>query len=77
MSFLWSLFTLRPKHRHYALLDKSGICQAFRHCATPPIGHGWVEINEARLTWLQQPLPASARVSARGTPPRHRQFLAT
>jgi len=77
MSFLWSLFTVRSKHRHYALLDKSGICQAFRHCATPPIGQGWVEINEVRLTWLHQPLPASARANVRATSPRQRRFLAT
>lgn len=75
MDFLWSLFSLRPQHRHYALLDKSGLCQAFRHCATPPIGFGWVEINEARLTWLHQPLPDSARFSPHAAHPGDRHLL--
>jgi hypothetical protein len=28
------------------------------------MGDGWVEIEEIRLNWLHQPLPASARVIA-------------
>lgn len=76
MSALWSMLVLRPKRRHYALLDKSGLCQAFLHCATPPIGTGWVEINEVRLIWLQQPLPDSARVTLPDTPSRNHNSLA-
>ncbi|MFJ3486401.1 hypothetical protein ACIPL1_23810 [Pseudomonas sp. NPDC090202] len=63
MDFLWSLFSLRRRHRHYARLDQHGVCLAFKHCATPPQGHDWVEISEPHLSWLHRPLPASARIS--------------
>jgi len=63
MDLLWSLFSLRRRYRHYARLDKHGICLAFRHCATAPVGQDWVEINEPKLTWLHQPLPSSARLA--------------
>lgn len=63
MKFFRSLFSLRSTYRHYALLDNAGICLAFWHSATPPAGTGWVEINEVRLHWLQQPLPDTARAS--------------
>lgn len=65
MDLLWSLFSLRRRHRHYARLDNQGVCLAFKHCATPPAGQDWVEITEARLAWLHRPLPASARVPQR------------
>jgi hypothetical protein len=65
MDFLWSLFSLRRRHRHYARLDQQGICLAFKHCAETPCGQGWVEVHEAKLCWLQRPLPASARVTPR------------
>ena len=63
MDFLWSLFSLRRRHRHYARLDTSGICLSFKHCATAPQGREWVEIHEPKLSWLHHPLPANARVS--------------
>lgn len=65
MDFLWSLFSLRRRHRHYARLDAHGICLSFKHCAETPCGQGWVEVKEANLCWLQRPLPASARVTSR------------
>lgn len=76
MRFLISLFTPRPQHRCFALLDRSGRCQAFKQCSLQPMGEGWVEIEEIRLNWLHQPLPASARVQTLGARPRNRQLLA-
>ncbi|WP_297831083.1 hypothetical protein [Pseudomonas sp.] len=61
MNVLWSLFTLHSKHRHYAYLDKSGICRAFRLCSTAPTAAGWVEIDESCPSWLNRPLPDRAR----------------
>ncbi|TKJ74050.1 hypothetical protein PspCFBP13508_08050 [Pseudomonas sp. CFBP13508] len=65
MRYLISLFAPRPLHRSFALLDRNGHCQAFKQCSLQPMGDGWVEIEEIRLTWLNQPLPASARVVTR------------
>ena len=65
MRYLISLFAPRPLHRSFALLDRNGHCQAFKQCSLQPMGDGWVEIEEIRLTWLNQPLPASARVEPR------------
>ena len=65
MRYLISLFAPRPLHRSFALLDRNGHCQAFKQCSLQPMGDGWVEIEEIRLTWLNQPLPASARVVPR------------
>ncbi|UQS15026.1 hypothetical protein [Pseudomonas sp. HS6] len=62
MRYLISLFAPRPLHRSFALLDRNGHCQAFKQCSLQPMGDGWVEIEEIRLNWLHQPLPASARV---------------
>ncbi|CAI8761644.1 hypothetical protein FCH79_07625 [Pseudomonas koreensis] len=62
MRYLISLFAPRPLHRSFALLDRNGHCQAFKQCSLKPMGDGWVEIEEIRLNWLHQPLPASARV---------------
>jgi hypothetical protein len=62
MNFLRMLFRSRTRHHHYALLDNSGICVAFRHCATRPEGSGWVEINDVCLSWLNKPLPERARI---------------
>jgi len=75
MDFLWSLFSPKSRHRHYARLDSHGICVCFKHCAQPPQGSGWVEIQEPRLSWLHQPLPASARVSPRPRAITARQLL--
>ena len=65
MRYLISLFAPRPLHRSFALLDRNGHCQAFKQCSLQPMGDVWVEIEEIRLTWLNQPLPASARVVPR------------
>lgn len=65
MRYLISLFAPRPRHRSFALVDRNGRCQAFKQCSLQPMGDGWVEIEEIRLTWLNQPLPASARVVPR------------
>lgn len=75
MDFLWSLFSLRRRYRHYARLDKYGVCVSFKHCAVAPQGHDWVEITDANLTWLHQPLPASARVTRRPRAITARQLL--
>ncbi|ALI02315.1 hypothetical protein C1Y08_22275 [Pseudomonas sp. FW306-02-F02-AA] len=65
MQFLWLLFASRRKYRYFAQLDSNQCCLAFKHCRVPPEGDGWVEIEEIRLNWLHQPLPASARLSPR------------
>lgn len=75
MDFLWSLFSLRRQHRHYARVDHDGICRAFKHCTQPPVGPEWVEITEARLCWLNQPLPATARVIRSPARARRRPLL--
>ncbi|MCI0996619.1 hypothetical protein HNO91_20605 [Pseudomonas corrugata] len=76
MRLLVSLFTPRPQHRSFALLDRNGRCQAFKQCSLQPMGEGWVEIEEIRLNWLNQPLPASARVQPLRSRARGRQLLA-
>jgi hypothetical protein len=75
MDFLWSLFALRRRYRHYARVDQSGVCLAFRHCAAPPQGQDWVQVHEPKLCWLHQPLPASARVASRERAITARQLL--
>lgn len=57
-----SLLAPRRTPRLFALLDEAGRCRAFRRSAQAPVGAGWVEVNEQRLAWLHQPLPASARI---------------
>ncbi len=77
MHFLWSLFASKPAVRQFALLDAQGRCQAFKECGQPPVGEGWVEIEEIRLSWMHRPLPAHARVSPRPAPsPRHQPLTA-
>jgi hypothetical protein len=75
MDLLWSLFSLRRRHRHYARLDQYGVCLSFKHCATPPCGQDWVEIEEPKLCWLHQPLPANARVARSARAITARQML--
>ena len=75
MDLLWSLFSLRRRHRHYARLDNHGVCLAFKHCTAAPQGNDWVEISAPRLSWLHQPLPASARVVSRARAITARQML--
>jgi hypothetical protein len=74
MDFFWSLFSSRSKCRLYARVDQSGICRAFKQCSQPPLGHGWVEIVEQNLAWLDQPLPISARSTGRTRQPETRQL---
>ncbi|MGC5703495.1 hypothetical protein J4P02_25190 [Pseudomonas sp. NFXW11] len=77
MNFLRSLFAPRHAFRSFALLDSQGRCQAFKHCPTAPVGDGWVEIEEIRLNWLHQILPASARISPRCAQSQVQPILAT
>ncbi|KAF0861726.1 hypothetical protein [Pseudomonas sp. LD120] len=77
MNFLRSLFTARQPFRSFALLDSQGHCRAFKHCQTPPVGDGWVEIEEIRLNWLHKPLPISARIAPRCALPSVQPILAT
>ena len=77
MQFLWSLFAPHRNFRSFARLDNNDCCQAFKHCHVPPMGDGWVEINEIRPHWLHQPLPASARLTPRITRARLHRVLAT
>ncbi|KAA0949636.1 MULTISPECIES: hypothetical protein [unclassified Pseudomonas] len=75
MHFFWSLFMRKPAHRHFALLDQQGRCQAFKQCSLPPVGNGWVEVEEIRLSWMHHPLPARARLSPRISRSLQRQPL--
>jgi len=75
MNLFWSLFTARRQHRHYARVDNNGVCRAFKHCAERPLGNEWVEVAEPRHTWLNQPLPANARVAPRNVRSTGRQLL--
>ncbi|RMM36376.1 hypothetical protein ALQ80_05400 [Pseudomonas coronafaciens pv. oryzae] len=75
MNLFRSLFTARRQHRHYAHIDQAGICRAFKHCAQRPSGIEWVEVTEQRLSWLNQPLPASARVAQRSARSTRGQLL--
>ncbi|UNM21030.1 hypothetical protein K0P33_06105 [Pseudomonas sp. ArH3a] len=77
MRLLKSLFMPRARHRHYALLDARGHCQAFKQCSLPPVGEGWVEVAETHLAWMHRPLPASARVSPKVTHAQTRHALAS
>ena len=77
MRLLKSLFMPQPACRHFALLDAQGCCLAFKQCKLPPVGDGWVEVEETRLSWMHRPLPASARISPRVSQPLARQALAS
>lgn len=48
--------------RHYALLDRHGICRALRQSQKPPTKGCWVEVEECSPSWLDRPLPAHARL---------------
>lgn len=75
MKLFWSLFTTRRQFRHYARVDQAGICRALRHCAEHPAGAEWVEVTEQCLGWLNQPLPAQARVSRQSSRPTARRLI--
>ncbi|MBF8720750.1 MULTISPECIES: hypothetical protein [Pseudomonas] len=67
MASLWNLLFPRPRRNTYARLDADGRCLGFMHCTRLPASSGWVQVSEAQLGWLGQPLPASARVCARAS----------
>ncbi len=67
MNMLLSLFGLNRPHRCFVRLDSTGRCQAFKQCKQPPVGDSWVEIEEIRLNWLHQVLPAKARIASSAT----------
>ncbi|MBX8516122.1 hypothetical protein [Pseudomonas cichorii] len=75
MSLFQSLFNLRRPLRHYALVDKTGTCRALKHCTERPLSSDWVEVNEQRATWLNQPLPSSARVAQHNVRSTPRQLI--
>ncbi|NMY36807.1 MULTISPECIES: hypothetical protein [unclassified Pseudomonas] len=75
MNWLKSLLSATRPHRSFARLDNNGRCRAFRQCAQPPVGDGWVEISEIRLNWLHQVLPPDARVSSPATHSRVQPLL--
>lgn len=74
MDFIWSLFSERPTYRHYARVDNTGICRAFKQCSQPPVGQEWVEVAEQNLSWLNQPLPFNARLIRQAGQPAARHL---
>ncbi|MCF4977166.1 hypothetical protein GIW56_01895 [Pseudomonas gessardii] len=72
LNLLWRFFARTPAHRNFALLDSQGRCQAFKQCCQPPVGEGWVEVQEIRLSWMHHPLPTRARVNPRRARSSHR-----
>ncbi|WP_425913046.1 hypothetical protein [Pseudomonas sp. GWSMS-1] len=61
MFALRSLLAPKRPMRSFALLDAQGICTALRQSAQAPQGPGWVEVQQSCSSWLNRPLPASAR----------------
>ncbi|ABP78800.1 conserved hypothetical protein [Stutzerimonas stutzeri A1501] len=59
MRQLISLLRRRPA-RHFALLDEHGRCRMLLSSACKPAGAAWVEVEEVRLSWIGQPLPAES-----------------
>ena len=64
MNMLLTLLGFNRPNRCFARLDPAGRCQAFKQCKQPPVGDSWVEIEEIRLIWLHQVLPANARIAS-------------
>ena len=64
MNMLLTLLGLNRPNRCFVRLDPAGRCQAFKQCKQPPVGDSWVEIEEIRLNWLHQVLPANARIAS-------------
>ncbi|MBX8536851.1 hypothetical protein K5D33_19295 [Pseudomonas cichorii] len=75
MGLFQSLFNLRRPLRHYALVDKNGICRALKHCTERPLSSDWVEVNEQRANWLNQQLPSSAQVTQHSVHSTPRQLI--
>lgn len=62
MFLLIRLFA-RPARRHYALLDEQQRCRMLLTATERPRGERWVEVGEARLGMLGQPLTPASRPS--------------
>lgn len=62
MRALARLFSRTPDYRDFVLLDASGVCLAFKRCATQPVNGHWVQITDVNLGWLGKPLPGKARI---------------
>lgn len=45
--------------RHFALLDENGLCRMLLSSSEKPAGAKWIEIHEARLSWIGHEIPAS------------------
>lgn len=67
---------LRPRVRHFVLLDRHGICRALRQSRHWPEGNNWVEVEECLPTWLNRPLPGYNRAQLRSSSLRERRRLA-
>lgn len=76
MIFFWSLFARRPQRRCFALVDAAGICRGLHQGTERPASGIWLEVKESCLSWLDQPLPASARVAPVVRQPARRRALA-
>ncbi|QKE64225.1 hypothetical protein HNE05_12980 [Aquipseudomonas campi] len=76
MMSLWSLLSPRGKMRCYALLDSDGRCRALRESTVVPAEPGWVQIKEARICWLGQPLPVAEIILPRQQFSRPRVMVA-
>ncbi|MGF6692905.1 hypothetical protein M2318_002977 [Metapseudomonas resinovorans] len=76
MILFWSLFARRPQRRCFALVDTAGICRGLHQGIDCPATGNWVEVRESSLAWLDQPLPASARVAPVVGQPAGRRALA-
>jgi len=63
MISLRNLFAPRTSMRSFALLDPQGICRALRQSAQAPQGAGWIEVQAPCPSWLNRPLPASAKIA--------------
>ncbi len=73
MLFLLGLFSPRQPMKHFILVDAQERCRAIRQSRERPHDGNWIEVREARLSWLGAPLPAEARVTpvvkhAQGSP---------
>ena len=54
----------RRKPRHFALLDERGRCRMLLSSAGRPDGANWVEVEEARMSWIGQHLPTDCERAA-------------
>lgn len=51
----------RRTPRHFALLDEHGRCRMLLSSIDRPTSAAWIEIDEVRLSWIGQELPADCR----------------